>query len=190
MKFSIDRIHLIIFLLGLVYILAPGPTKIEDFSPIPNSLKSDEPGDTYQNPNIAAYFSDFDRNAITNFYRDGYKNKFIWGIIPPISLNYPPETSKQYIRDQQSSTFLEEYIYPLRGSIFVNGYEPFVENEMHKNPHNFIADHLHIQNRYFASKTTIRFYPADGFDRLIVYMGIWFSVFGLTEVYKNATKKV
>ncbi|TSC66496.1 MAG: Uncharacterized protein CEO21_169 [Microgenomates group bacterium Gr01-1014_80] len=165
--------------------IAPGPTKVADFPPLSDSLKSDEPGDTVQVPNIAAYFSDLDRGEITSFYKNAYQDAFFFKILPPVRLNYPPQSSRQYVRDQQTSTFLEEYIYPLRGSLFVNGYDPYVENEMKKRTHNFVGDHLHIKGRYFVSKTTLRFYPADLFARIIVYTGIWISVSALALMSKR-----
>ncbi len=186
------KILVSIFILGLVYILAPGPTSVNDFPSLANSLKSSEPGDTVQVPNIAAYFSDYDRAGITSFYRGAFRNLYLVNkLIPPISLNYPPENANSFVRDQQVSTFLEEYLYPLRGSIFVNGYDPNVENEMKKRNHTFIGDHLHIQGRYFNSKTTLRFYPADSFNRLIVYFGIWIAgiaiyELGIREFRKNS----
>ena len=54
----------VIFLLGLVYLLVPGPSKIEDFPPLPTSTKSALEGDTIQNPNIAAYYSNFRSNIL------------------------------------------------------------------------------------------------------------------------------
>ena len=175
-----------LFILGLVYVLAPGPTKVSDFPSIPSSLKSDEPGDTYQVSNIAAFFSDFDREGINKFFKDAYRDNHFFGkIIPPINLSYPPEYARVVIRNEQVSTFLEEFVYPLRGSIFVNGYEPYIENEMKKRTHNFVGDHIHIQGRYFVSKTTLRFYPADAFARIIVYLGIWLSIFALFELSKK-----
>ena len=179
----------IIFIFGLIYILSPGPASINDFPPPPDSLKSDEPGDTYQVPNIAAYFSDFDRAKITQFYKKAFQNLYFFGLLPPIKLNHPPEYARQVIRNEQVSTFLEEYVYPFRGSLFVNGYEPFVENEMKKNNHNFVGDHIHIQGRYFNSKTTLRFYPADFFGRVVVYLGVWLAVFVLFEVGKRTFRE-
>ena len=86
------------------------------------------------------------------------------------------------------STFLEEYLYPLRGSIFVNGYEPFIDNEMDKKEHFFIRDRLHINGRYFVSKSILRFYPNDVFDRIIVYFGIWLAGFALFELSKKTSQ--
>lgn len=163
-----------IFLLGLIYIILPGPTKIEDFPPLIPSLKSDLEGDTIQNPNIAAYFSDFQRAEITNFYRFELAKKYFFGlIIPPLKINHPPELAYTYIRDQQESTFLEEYVYPLRESLFVNGYEPTVENAMFNKPSDFVGNHIWYKNEPFYSKTTIRFYPSPLWPRILVYLGIW-----------------
>lgn len=190
MKFSINKVILVLFVLGLIYILAPGPTKIADFSPLPNSLKSDEPGDTVQNPNVAAFFSDFDRAGITKFYYQNLANLFLLGkIIPPISLNHPPEYAKSVVRNELYVTFLEEYAYPLKGSLLVAGYEPFVDNNILKREHNFVGDHLHINGRYFVSKVTLRFYPSDLFDEIIVYFGIWLAIFALFEVYKRVFRE-
>ena len=186
---SIKIIIIIIFILGLAYILSPGPSSIEDFVQLPDSLKSNEPGDTYQLPDIAAYFSDFDRKGITSFYKNVYQSLHFFGFFPPIKLNHPPEYARQVIRNEQVSTFLEEYVYPFRGSLFVNGYEPFVENEMKKKNHNFVGDHLHIQGRYFISKTTLRFYPADFFGRVVVYLGIWLSILAILEVGKRTFRE-
>lgn len=180
----------IIFILGLVYILSPGPDSISDFSPIPNSLKSDEPGDTTQVPNVAAYFSDFERRDITNFYRQELRDNYFFGkLLPPVSLNYPPRASWQYVRDLQTSTFLEEYTYPLREPIFVNGYEPYVENEMRKGPHSFLGDRIHIDGKFFKSKTTIRLYPNSWYVRLLVYLGIWGAALALWWATKQIFAK-
>lgn len=186
---NIKIIIVIIFMLGLFYILSPGPSSIDDFPPIPDSLKSNEPGDTYQVSDIAAYFSDFDRKKITDFYKIAYQNMHLFGFIPPIVLNHQPELARVVIRNEQVSTFLEEYTYPFRGSLFVNGYEPFIENEMKRNNHNFVGDHIHISGRYFISKTTLRFYPADFFGRIVVYLGLWLASFAIFEVGKRTIKE-
>ena len=176
----------IIFIMGLIYVMLPGPTKIEDFPPIPDSLKSDEPGDTVQNPNIAAYFSQFDRKAITEYYRWAYRKQFLIGqLIPPVSLNYPPRDSWQYVKMYQKSTFLEEYVYPLHGSIFVNGHEPYVEKELSKLPHDPLGDRMQIKDKFFRSKTTIRYYPNSWYARLLVYLGIWVSALAIYKLGKR-----
>lgn len=177
----------LIFIIGLIYIVLPGPSSINDFLPIPNSLKSDEPGDTYQNPNIAAYFSQLNREGITNYYRNDLRNKFLLGrIIPPLSINRPPQEAHIYVKDLQMSTFLEEYIYPLRSSIYVNGYEPHIEAQILNLPPSE-GDIIQIKGQYFKSKTTLRFYPSEWYVRLIVYIGIWLAFVSLWKLYKKAS---
>lgn len=179
-----------LFIVGLIYILAPGPSSVNDFPPIPNSLKSDEPGDTYQVPNIAAYFSQFNRADITKFYKEAYqKINWVGFLFPPISLNYPPEYAKQYIRNEQKGTFLEEYVYPLRESIFVNGYEPAVEDEMRKKHRSFIGDHIHIKGNYYVSKTVLRFYPSGVPERLVAYIGLWLAILSIHDLIKRIARE-
>ena len=118
----------------------------------------------------------------------------MWGswvgfLFPPISLNYPPEYAKQYIRNEQKGTFLEEYVYPLRESVFVNGYEPAVEDEMMKKPRSFIGDHINIKGNYYVSKTILRFYPSGLFERLLVYISLWLIVISISDLLKRIAKE-
>lgn len=180
----------VLFVVGFLYMTLPGPTSISNFPSLKDSLKSDEPGDTYQVPNIAAYFSQFNRAEITKFYREAYqKINWVGFLFSPISLNYPPEYAKQYIRNEQKGTFLEEYVYPLRGSVFVNGYEPVVENEMRNRKSNFIGNHINIKGNYYVSKTTLRFYPSGVFERLLVYLCFWLAIIGMFDLLKRIVKE-
>lgn len=182
-------ILIILFILGLVYVLIPGPGTVDQFPPLPNSVKSTEPGDTFQVPNLAAYFSDFDRQGITGYYRKEFARLHLFGFIPPVVLNYPPKDAYQYVRDQQFSTFLEEYVYPLHESVYVTGYEPFVDGNIRHMQHSFIADHIHVDGRYFVSKTVLRLYPTFWFVRLIIYLGICISLVALFRVFKESLKE-
>jgi hypothetical protein len=182
----------VIFFLGLIYLILPGPTRIEDFPPLPNSVKSTEPGDTYQHPNIAAYFSDLWRGDVTGYYYSSFNHLYcekIFGIlpnpicyIPPIRLNHPPEQSFTYIRDQQLTTYLEEYLYPMRESFFVNGYEPY---DMQGVQFDFRSQPLVVNGREYPTKTTIRFYPSNPLYRVLVYIGIWVSMYFLWKGFKR-----
>lgn len=179
----------IIFILGLVYILAPGPQSINDIPPLPGSLKSEEPGDTYQNPNISAYFSNYRRKFVTKYYRDEFGSLNFWGLkIPPIRLNHPPEEAFRYIRDQERTKYLEQYFYPLRDAIFVNGYEPSDENGK---KFDSISVPIYINGYYFTSKTTLRYYHSPLLVRLAVYFISWIFLLILIKLFKKAiyTKK-
>lgn len=183
---------LALFILGLVYILLPGPSSIDDFLPLPNSTKSDLDGDTWQNPNIAAYFSDFRRDFITKFYNDNFSSKYLFGgIIPPVSLNHPPEAANQYIRDQQESYFLEEYTYPLRESIFVNGYDPLGVNTMNGRAEevDFVGNHYWFKEIPYNTKTTLRYYSSPVVVRVFVYLGIWLSAIALCKIFAREVRR-
>ncbi len=187
----------ILFAIGLIYILLPAPSSIQEIPGVPGSLKSDEPGDTWQNPNIAGYYTNARRAEVTSFYRDSFWqlhccldfNNFlnrIFFLIPPIRINRPPEEAYTYIRDQQRSTYLEEYLYPLRESLFVNGYEPFDENGVAFNNKSFT---MLIDGKVYDSKVTIRYYPSAWGSRLLVYLGIWAGLIGLFIVLRRIFKK-
>lgn len=184
----IRRILLVaVFLAGLWYLIYPGPSSISNFTLLPDSLKSDEPGDTIQNPNIAAYFSDSRRKFVTNYYKDSFSYLKIFGLtIPPIRLNHPPERAFDYIRDQQRSTYLEEYVYPLRDSLFVNGYEPFNEDGK---PFDKVSLAIFIGDRYYQTKTTIRFYPSSPYVRVVVYSTLWLTAIFLYKLLVGVVRK-
>lgn len=165
----------------LIYLLMPGPSSIKNFPPLPDSSKSTLEGDTIQVPNVSAYFTDNFRSFATNYYKEIYKNQtFIPFLL--IRLNYPPEYAFSLIIDQTRSTYLEEYVYPLRGSLFVNGYEPFYENGKPKFWGSVKADE---QNNIYSNKVTLRYYPSPLWVRLIVWIGIMTSII---LIYKTSRR--
>lgn len=176
------KVFIIFSILLLVYLLAPGPNSIKSFSDLPNSAKSDLPGDTVQVPNVAGYFSNQYRSDVTNFYKLSYKN-LTWLPFLPIRLNYPPEFAYTAIKDQTQSTYLEELVYPLRDSLFINGFEPFYQDGTIKFPG---ADLLGFQGSYYQTKATIRFYPSPIWVRALVWLGIIGSIYFLWKLYKKS----
>jgi hypothetical protein len=176
-----------LFFLGLIYLIWPGPSTIGDISALPQSTKSKEPGDTTQVTNVAAYFSNMRRQAVTRFYYQNFSYLNILGIpIPPIKLNRPPEESYTYIRDQQPSTYLEEYVYPFRDSIYVNGFEPFNEKGQ---PYKLGATDIYIEGAFYDTKTTIRYYGSSIVWRLIIYIGIWISFYFTYQTIREILRK-
>ena len=186
----IKKFFLLLVFLGLIYMLVPSPLAISDFDSVPQSLKSNEVGDTVQVPNIAAYFSQLNRAEITKFYTDEFRKKFIFGeLIPPIVLNYPPDYAKTYIRDQQMSTFLIEIMYPFKGSLFVNGFEPEIDNKL-KNKTNPLGNKIYIDKKYFNSKATVRYYAAPRHLQVLIYLGICFSIIAMLNIFVKARKQI
>jgi hypothetical protein len=171
-------------LLLLIYLAMPGPESINDFYPLPNSAKSTLSGDTVQVPNVVGYFSDNYRDFATNFYKQNYQQKTIFPF-PPLRLNYPPEFAYTAIKDQTQSTYLEEYIYPLRDSLFVNGLEPFYQNGK---PKYWGAIKFEDENRLSDTKVTLRYYPSPLWARITVWLGINFSLILLWTLGRRIIK--
>lgn len=160
----------------LIYMIMPGPTKISDFKALPNSDKSSLAGDNIsQVPNVAGYFSNNYRRFVTSFYSKNYKDK-TWFFFPPLRINHPPEFSWNVIKKHTDSTYLEEFVYPLRDSIYVNGFEPYLEDGT---PRYWGASKLSESGNFWYTKTTLRFYPSSVPIRTIVWLGIISSIYFL-----------
>lgn len=170
-----------IFLVGLVYLLIPGPGSVYDFPAVPTSLKSQEPGDTIQLPHLVAFFSNFFREDVVDFYRQGYQSMSHLPF-PPMRLNHPPEESYTFVKDQTRSTYLEELTYPLRDTLFVNGFEPFYQDGT---PRYYGATQLIVDGVKYDTKATLRFYESPVAIRVLVWMGILFSFFALIKLSKE-----
>lgn len=164
---------LVVFsLLLLIYLILPGPSSVENFPPLSDSLRSTLSGDTWQVPNVIGYFSDNYRDYVTPFYKESYQQQTLFPFLP-LRLNYPPEFAFTAIKDQTQSTYLEEFVYPLRDSLFVNGLEPFYPDGQSKywGAIKFIED-----GKSYDTKTTIRFYPSSLWTRVVVWFGITLSI--------------
>ncbi len=189
-NFRENWLLLVIFLFGLIYVVLPGPDSIYDIPALPYSLKSIQEGDTFQNKNIAAYYTNFRRAFLTFYYKSYFEKQLIPGLpIPTITLNHPPELAGVYVRDQQESTFLEEYTRPLRESLFVSGYEPLVENFIRRRQADKLGNNIIYKGDLYASKTTLRYYPSNSFLRVLVYVGIWALGIYLYKLFLRVQKE-
>lgn len=150
----------------------PAPNSIEEFPSLPDSDKSTLDGDTVQVPNVAAYFSNNYREFAVSYYKDYYQklNRFPF---PPIRLNHPPEYAFDAIKKHTDSTYLEELVYPLRGSLYVNGFEPFYQSG---EPKYWGATKFEVGEKVLDTKTTIRFYPSPLGIRILTWLSIVLSV--------------
>lgn len=173
-----NRFLVIFFAAGLIYLLWPGPGDVGDFGQLPNSLKSTEPGDTLENPQRVAFFSDNFRDSVISFYTDEFQ-KLNFFPLGPIRINYPPEYAYTAVKDQILSTYLEELVYPMRSSLFINGFEPFYEDGTPKYKG---ATTIEIEGTVFATKTTLRFYSSSILVRIIVWMGVTVSLYWLIKL--------
>lgn len=187
----IKKSSVILFILGLIYVSLPGLKTVEDFPPPKPSVRSTQDGDTWQNKNIAAYYSDYRRAEITSFYKNFFSRSLLFGIpLPIISLSHPPEKAYQYIRNQQESTFLAEYTFPFRESVFVNEVDPELDNISHpERQRSFVGDHIYYQDTFFNTKTTLRYYPSSIVIRIIVYVGIWLAGYYWLILFRKVLKE-
>jgi len=119
MKLKIT-LALILYILGAVYLMSPTP-QVPDLD---GGVRSDEPGDTWQNPDQKAFYTNRVRGEVIPEMQEKYSSSIFGITIPTYRLNYRPEESYQYVRDQVKSYYLEEIIYPFKESLFVNGWEP------------------------------------------------------------------
>ena len=178
-------IYIAFSILLLIYLLLPAPTKVDEFSALPDSLKSDEPGDTIQQPNIAAYFSNFYREDVIPIYIADFKDKFkFFGIrVPFVRLNHPPEYASVVVRPVVQSYYLEEFVHPLRESLFVSGWEPY---DGFGKPRFKYSHPINVEGRHLETKVTLRYYPSSVWVRLITWVGIVLSIPALFYLYRKA----
>ena len=166
----------------LIYMIWPGPSKISDFKPLPSSGKSTLAGDNIEQvSNVAGYFSDNYRDFVVPFYRNVYQNLSRLPF-PPLRLNHPPEYSWNVIKKHTDSTYLEELVYPLRDSLYVNGFEPFYKDGSSKF---WGSSKFDASGQSFYTKTTLRSYPSSAIIRILVWFGITSSVFMIFRLGKK-----
>lgn len=178
---NLKLLFCIFAVLFLIYMLWPGPSKISDFMALPYSAKSKLEGDTIQIPNVAAYFSNTFREIVGPFYSANYQRKTF---LPfgPLRLNHPPEYSWTAIKKHTDSTYLEELVYPLRDSLYVNGFEPFYSDGK---PKFWGSTKFDVAGQSFYTKTTLRFYPSTRITRILVWFGIITSIYLLSKLGKK-----
>lgn len=153
MKKFTTTLYIIFSVVLLFYVALPNL----DFPlPPPGAVQSKEPADT-ETLLRRAYFTDLTRAEVLNWYDIGFnKTNFRF---PTYLMNYPPEESGSIIRDQTRSTFLQEFVHPMRESLYVNGYEPAPTDDVNR----IIIDGVH-----YRQKIIVRFIPSNVFLRLFV----------------------
>lgn len=174
----IKKIFIFLSLVLLIYMIWPGPSKISDFDALPKSDKSTLSGDTIQIPNVAAYFSDNFREFVVPFYLKEFQKEANF-FLPPLKLNHPPEYAWIAIKKHTDSTYMEELIYPLKNSLYVNGFEPFYSDGSEKF---WGSTKFQQDGNLWYTKTTLRFYPSNVFVRIIVWMGIVASIYWIFKI--------
>ncbi|OGE30259.1 hypothetical protein A3C59_04750 [Candidatus Daviesbacteria bacterium RIFCSPHIGHO2_02_FULL_36_13] len=169
----------------LIYMLWPGSKGISDFKPLPDSAKSTLSGDTVQIPNVSAYFSYQFRNFVIPFYYKNFQEASHFPF-PPLKLNHPPEYSWTVIKKPTDTTYLEEFIYPLRDSLYINGFEnhhPDGSKVFYGSPE------LREDGKLWYTKTTLRLYTSNILVRILVWFGIVFSFIYISKLGRSILKE-
>lgn len=181
----IKKLFIIFSGLLLIYMVWPGPSNISQFKPLPNSAKSTLSGDTIQIPNVSAYFSNHFREFVIPFYFKNYQENSHLPF-PPLKLNHPPEYSWEVIKKHTESTYLEEFIYPLRDSLYVNGFET------HRPDGSLVfwgAPQLNEADKIWFTKATLRLYTANILVKLLVWAGIIISILSIFRLGRRIIKE-
>ena len=164
-------ILLTVFIVGVLYLLTPSPALPD----LDGAVRSDEPGDTWQHPDQKAFYTNRVRGEVIPEMQKKFSTSFLGIKIPSFRLNYRPEESYEFIRDQVKSYYLEEIVYPFKESLFVSGWEPtnapeFRHKELEDRPQ---VTYLGVT---YLSKVTLR--P--------VYSSTWARVFVWALVFPAA----
>jgi hypothetical protein len=166
-KWLVVEIFILNFVFGLYLFWPLKIVDVKSFAIFPGAIRSKLSGDTVQMPNLVGLFSNRYRNFVTNFYKLEFQ-RLNFMPFPPMVINHPPEDAFAFIKDQTHSTYLEEYLYPFRGSLFVNGLEPF--DEVTKTPRYSAASFFGQDLVNYETKVVIRYYPIVWWKRLMVML--------------------
>jgi hypothetical protein len=178
----VDKILKVIFvffcIIFLVYLLLPN---FSFLAPPPDSLQSQEPADL-ETPLRQGYFTNYSREQVINWYENQFNHSSFLGLrLPTLLFNYPSEEAQTLIRDQTSSTFLQELVHPFRESFYINGFEPPSRNN---EPIFFVG------GEHWQQKIIIRFVPSSIWVRLGVFAATAaFIVILYSEWHKSLTDK-
>jgi len=157
----IKKITLVILalinILALIYLVSPAPSLPD----LPNSVKSDLPGDTVQIKDTTALFTNMTRTEVINFYKASFSGPF------RIIINHPPEKARQIWQETTQSYYLEEFILPFKQSLYINGFE--WEKDVFIKPEQRIKNKILYQDKEYQAKVTLRLFPAKIGNRIFVF---------------------
>jgi len=174
------KILLILFIIfnvvSVVYLISPTP-KLSD---LPNSIKSNLPGDTVQISNVAGYFTNLTRTEVMNFYKANYPS------LIRIRINHPPEKSKEIFVDTIQSYYLEEFIIPFKETIYINGFD--WENDVFTKPENRAKNKLIYEDKVFKTKVTTRVFPVSIPKRIANFYLTELGIIIIFLIYKKYFK--
>jgi len=173
------------FLVGILlslYLFLPGP-KLPP-ADLPEALKSDEPGDTYQLTQVSAYYTRKSREEVVSFYTDYFSHSSFLNLpLFTYRLNHPPEYAREVWIDTKRSYYLEEIIHPFSGSLFVNGFE--WEKDVFTPPGARAQNVMIVGGETWPSKVSLRWFPSHFLPRLVIFWATWVALGSLFIFWKR-----
>ena len=170
----------LIYLAGCIYLSLPTPSTPD----LSLAERSDEPGDTWQHPEQKGFYTDSNRQTVLGEMQTKFSLRLFNYAIPSYRLNYRPEEAFSYVRDQLKSYYLEEIVYPLHSSLFVNGWEP-THSPVYANYAEKDIPRISFRGIPYVSKVTLKPVTSSVWARL----SIWTAIFPLTYLVFLSLKK-
>lgn len=139
---------------------------------------------------IVTEYTNNRRSDVTSYYIQEFKQFYcmdfafynFFCLFNPLKINHSPTLVASYFDPKQRSTYLEEYFYPLRGSIVVNGYEPY---DARGRTFNKFSAPLLYKGKGYASQISIRYYNSSVYARLLIYFLIWLSIYFVVKLFRK-----
>ncbi len=159
---------LLFYILGTIYLVQP----VSQLPVLENAVLSNEPGDTWQNPDQRGYYTNLTRNEVINQIQSKYQIQFFGWNLPSYRLNYRPEEAHELVRDQLKSNYMEEIVYPFHSSVFVNGWEPKKSPSYVNKSTNEVPD-ISIYGVPYEAKITLMPKNSHVLSRLFIWTAIF-----------------
>lgn len=129
--------------------------------PPPDSIASQEPADL-ESPLRRGYFTNYSRAEVISWYENQFNHSSFLEIkLPTLILNYPPENAQTIIRDQTSSSYLQELAHPFRESVYINGFQPPSSNGLPA---------FNVEGKTWQQKIIIKYVPSNIWLREIIFI--------------------
>lgn len=180
MKKTFLLLALTLYLAGSYYLTRSDPVLPD----LDESVRSDEPGDSWQHPDQKAFYTYRDsRPEILGELQRKFSLLDSWTNRLAYRLNYRPEEVGELVRDQLRSYYLEEVVHPLRESMYINVWQPDKSPALEEKQRE--AEKMYFKEVFYPVKVTLRPQFSSPFPRLLV----WTFIFPLSYLVFQSLKK-
>ena len=147
-----------------------------------------------KNYEMTSYYTNNRRNIVTDQYKKEFQSIYcanfdalnLFCFLKPLKINHSPTLAATFFTAKQKSTYLEEYFYPLRGSIVANGYEPY---DLRGMPFNKSSTPLLFNGRQYPAEISVRYNTSNIFSRVLIYILIWLCIYFEVKFLRSFLKR-